>query len=169
MSTFVNLLDIVYPTGSIYCSTSSTSPATSFGGTWSQIKGAVLGATGANSFASAGNNGGSLKINKLQLPQHAHEIGNGLNSNLDYDTSWGTEARTTSHGSSTARPESTSINMVNWSGGGAARIIDGDIMYCGKESNTNWIVPLYAKHLVSGGGQDYLPYHYGCYVWRRTA
>lgn len=34
---FVNLLSVVYPIGSIYFSTSSTSPATFVGGTWSRI------------------------------------------------------------------------------------------------------------------------------------
>lgn len=37
MSTFVNLLEIVYPVGSYYITTSSTSPASSFGGTWSCV------------------------------------------------------------------------------------------------------------------------------------
>lgn len=37
MSSFVNLMDIVYPVGSIYYSFSSISPATRFGGTWEQI------------------------------------------------------------------------------------------------------------------------------------
>lgn len=33
----LNLLDYVYPIGSIYMSTSSTSPASFLGGTWEQI------------------------------------------------------------------------------------------------------------------------------------
>lgn len=37
MSSFVNLLDVVYPVGSVYCSMNSTSPATLFGGTWKQV------------------------------------------------------------------------------------------------------------------------------------
>lgn len=37
MSNFVNLLDIIYPIGSVYITFSSVSPATSIGGTWSQI------------------------------------------------------------------------------------------------------------------------------------
>lgn len=34
---WVNMTDIVYPVGSIYISVSTTSPATLFGGSWSQI------------------------------------------------------------------------------------------------------------------------------------
>lgn len=42
MSNFVNLLDIIYPVGSVYISFHSTSPAFSIGGIWSQITGKVL-------------------------------------------------------------------------------------------------------------------------------
>ena len=45
-SSWVDIRNTLYPVGSIYMSTSSTSPATLFGGTWSQISGALLGATG---------------------------------------------------------------------------------------------------------------------------
>ena len=34
MSNFVNLMDIVYPVHSMYITTSSVSPATFIGGTW---------------------------------------------------------------------------------------------------------------------------------------
>lgn len=37
MSSFVNLLDVLYPIGSIYMSMDSTSPASTIGGTWTQI------------------------------------------------------------------------------------------------------------------------------------
>lgn len=72
MATWVNLMDIVYPVGSVYLSISSTSPSSTIGGTWTQIKGAVLAAYGANSFASSGNYGGSLKISVSQMPSHNH-------------------------------------------------------------------------------------------------
>lgn len=42
MSNFVNLLDIIYPIGSVYITFSNVSPATSIGGTWSQITNKVL-------------------------------------------------------------------------------------------------------------------------------
>lgn len=37
MSTFINLLDVVYPVGSYYITTKSVSHASSFGGTWSCV------------------------------------------------------------------------------------------------------------------------------------
>lgn len=72
MATWVNLLDIVYPVGSLYLSRASTSPASTIGGSWTQIKGAVLAACGANSFAT-NNYGGSLKISVEQMPSHTHD------------------------------------------------------------------------------------------------
>lgn len=73
MATWVNLLDVIYPTGSVYLSRKNTSPASIIGGTWTQIKGAVLAACGANSFVAA-NYGGSLKISTNQMPSHTHTL-----------------------------------------------------------------------------------------------
>lgn len=42
MSNFVNLLDIIYPVGSIYITATEVSPASSIGGTWVEIKDKVL-------------------------------------------------------------------------------------------------------------------------------
>lgn len=42
MSNFVNLLDIIYPVGSIYITATEISPADSIGGTWVEIKDKVL-------------------------------------------------------------------------------------------------------------------------------
>ena len=53
-NTWTTLLDAVYPVGAVYQSWSSTSPATLFGGTWTQITSKFLYAT-----TSAGITGGS--------------------------------------------------------------------------------------------------------------
>ena len=69
---FINILEVVYPVGSIYISTASISPSELIGGTWTQIQGALLGFTGSNDFADSMNYGGSLKISVDQLPSHTH-------------------------------------------------------------------------------------------------
>lgn len=52
MSNYVNLMDIVYPVGSVFISNNSVSPADSIGGTWTQLDNdtficnGTLGATG---------------------------------------------------------------------------------------------------------------------------
>ena len=60
-----SLLDKVYPVGSIYMSTSSTSPADLFGGTWESLKDRFL--VGAGSSYEANATGGASS--------HAHTTG----------------------------------------------------------------------------------------------
>ena len=49
MSNFINLMDLVYPVGSVYETFESTSPAEMFGGTWTQIETFLYGSTSAGS------------------------------------------------------------------------------------------------------------------------
>ena len=68
MSNFVNLLDIVYPVGSIYQSMNATSPADSIGGTWTQIKTFLYGAD------TAKETGGEAThtLTTDEMPKHNH-------------------------------------------------------------------------------------------------
>ena len=111
---FTNLLGVVYPVGAVYCSTTATSPASMIGGTWTQIKGAVLAATGANGFADAASYGGNLAMTIDQMPSHRHgitskgsvggktQIGMWLDqvggSSLDYDSVFDTRRTHTTGG-----------------------------------------------------------------------
>ena len=76
------VLESVYPVGSIYTSTNSTSPATRFGGTWVQIKDRFLLAAG-DSYAAGGTGGAAtVTLTTANLPSHKHSIGahaHGLN------------------------------------------------------------------------------------------
>lgn len=62
MSNFVNLLDIVYPVGSVYITFSDISPVDSVGGSWEKIDNKFLYAT-----STPNQTGGSLK--------HSHKYG----------------------------------------------------------------------------------------------
>jgi len=69
----IQVLQAVYPVGSIYCSYGSTSPATLFGfGTWTKIEGRFL--LGANSTYSLGSQGGAATVTLTvnQIPSHSH-------------------------------------------------------------------------------------------------
>lgn len=73
MTTFVNIMDLVYPVGSLYMSIAPTSPASIFVGQWSQIKNALIAATGFGGNTSgkySGNN--TMTIN--QMPKHQHKV-----------------------------------------------------------------------------------------------
>ncbi len=70
-----NVWAVAYPVGSIYMSTSSTSPATIFGGgTWEQIENRFLLAAGSE--YEAGTTGGEAEhaLELEEMPSHAHSI-----------------------------------------------------------------------------------------------
>lgn len=66
------MLDFFYPVGSIYISTSSTSPATLFGGTWAEITGRFL--LAHDSSHSPGSTGGEYNTTLTEdtIPTHNH-------------------------------------------------------------------------------------------------
>ena len=70
---FINIMDIVYPIGTAYMSTTSTSPATLFGGTWSEVKNALLSTIGYGG-ATAGQYNGNNSMTKEQMPAHDHKV-----------------------------------------------------------------------------------------------
>lgn len=72
---FVNLGQVVYPVGSVYISTGSTSPANLFGGSWTRIADAYLRAMGTTG-VSIGTYGGyaNYTLSIEQMPSHTHGI-----------------------------------------------------------------------------------------------
>lgn len=70
---YVNLGQVIYPIGAIFASTSSTSPSSMFGGTWSQITGDACLMAGTTI-----GNVGSKKITIDQMPSHNHPLTNKL-------------------------------------------------------------------------------------------
>lgn len=70
MSNFVNLLDVIYPVGSIYQSMSATSPSSTIGGTWTQLKTFLYGSTTANQ--TGGEATHTLTVN--EMPSHTHDM-----------------------------------------------------------------------------------------------
>lgn len=66
------LLDYVYPVGSVYISTSSTSPAAIIGGTWERIQDRFL--LGAGTSYTAGTTGGEAEhtLTVAEIPSHTH-------------------------------------------------------------------------------------------------
>ncbi len=69
------LLNLIYPVGSIYMSVNSTSPATLFGGTWSQLKDRFL--LGAGDSYTLGWTGGEAThtLSVTEIPSHNHPYG----------------------------------------------------------------------------------------------
>lgn len=69
MSSFVNLLDIVYPIGSIYITNNTASPASTIGGTWTAVTGAICGNTEKNG-TNYGSDTHTLTVS--EIPSHHH-------------------------------------------------------------------------------------------------
>ena len=69
-----NLVDLVYPVGSYYWSSNSTSPSTLFGGTWTQVKDRFVLAAGDSYSVNAtgGEKTHTLTVN--EMPGHSHEV-----------------------------------------------------------------------------------------------
>ena len=107
-TTTEDLVDVVYPIGSIYMSVNSTSPSTLFGGTWQKIEDTFLLASGTD--YTTGDTGGeaehTLTIN--EMPSHTHNYyhyqSNG--SSTRYSTGW-------------TNQKSATINTENTGGGQA--------------------------------------------------
>ena len=73
-NTWTTLLDVVYPVGSVYITGSETSPASTFGGTWSQVESGLLGCAGSTGLADNLSTGGSSTISVKQMPSHSHSM-----------------------------------------------------------------------------------------------
>lgn len=69
----VDLLNFVYPVGSIYMSVNNTDPASIMGGTWERMKDRFL--LGAGDTYTSGNTGGEAThtLTADEIPAHTHE------------------------------------------------------------------------------------------------
>ena len=145
-----DVLSALYPIGSIYMSINSTNPHNLFGGTWKQIKGRFLFATGSNTAntttaygsmsasainRSAGEQGGEVshKLTTSEMPKHAHPIRYG---------SWG------SSGSDTYRTVRLPYNQAQGRVGEDARGME---------------------EVGGDGSHNNMPPYYVVYMWERTA
>lgn len=73
-SDVANVLNLVYPVGSIYMSVNAVSPATLFGGTWVKIEDTFLLASGSN--YALGSSGGEKThtLTENEIPSHRHTV-----------------------------------------------------------------------------------------------
>lgn len=83
--TKASVLNLIYPVGSVYLSTSNVSPQTFLGGSWAKIEGRFL--LAADSAHPAGSTGGeeTQTISLQQIPDHYHIISTGDGSGAGYN------------------------------------------------------------------------------------
>lgn len=151
MTNFVNLMDIIYPVGSIYITTNAISPADSIGGTWEQIENCLLAASG-DTYNVAGCFSGSDIISQLAIPDHQHNVVAWNKNSLQYSGIgfWNTNA-----GAGSA----WQLLSVGGADGG----------------NTGWNLWSKGTWKMDDNGQlvteqkKHIPYHYSLAVYKRTA
>lgn len=69
-----NILEMVYPVGSIYLSVLNTNPSNVFGGTWERLKDRFLLGAGDNYTAGATGGEASHTLTEAEMPNHSHSI-----------------------------------------------------------------------------------------------
>ena len=139
-NTWTTLLDVIYPTGSLYFSTNSTSPASKFGGTWTQIQDAFIAANGSSYITgTVAAYSGDKAMTVDQMPSHKHRV-----NQYDWLAHWSSD---------TSEPASQHSYDIS-----------------GYTFRTHQSLTFYNLTNVStGGGQNFAPYYFATYAWYRTA
>lgn len=170
------MLDLAHPIGSYYWSSSSTNPASLFGGTWVQIKDKFVLAAGDSyavgntggastvSFTPSGTNAGTA-ITAAQMPKHRHttHIWNNAGTKANAKT-------TTNYGAGTT--DATLGLSGNWGSWQSSTFQAAQSGFGDQNGITD----------ISGGGQTHthtftgksqtinkMPPYLVAYCWRRTA
>lgn len=137
------LLNIIYPIGSVYMSTNSASPETLFGGTWTKIQGRFLWATGSTPKTTGGSTTtDSTVLTEAQMPKHYHK-----------STYWN-------------GPDGSPVCMSYVSGSG-----DGYDLSWNRVSMSNTTSNLSTSYAGSSQGHThtFMPPYFEVYMWYRTA
>ena len=136
-----DLINTIYPVGSIYMSVNSTSPQILFGGTWEQIQDRFLLASGQT--YQNGTTGGSatVTLTEEQMPSHTH-------TQNAHSHTIGSLARYTISGKGNAAVGDGYGNSQNYKTGSTT-----------------------ATNQNTGGGQAHnnMPPYLTVYIWKRTA
>jgi len=181
----------VYPVGSIYMATVSTSPATLFGfGTWVALESRFLVGVDGTTFPSAATGGASTKtLSTGEMPSHTHSVGTLANGNesshthgvgsyatnttgshthdiaRDHDGATGTAERTL-HSTGITSGYDEQYNNQLWPAGDHSHTVSGSS--AAGSAHTHTITGASAS-AGSGSSFSILPPYLAVYMWKRTA
>lgn len=147
-------LEDVYPVGSLYMSTVSTSPATLFGmGTWVAIEGQFI--LGANATYPAGTTGGAAThtLTSSEMPSHTH-------------TDSG-HTHTIAHTHTYEHWQNT--NPFQSGGSGPAKTGDSTSTTSGASASNSGTASASIQNTGGGTAHNNMPPYLAVYVWKRTA
>lgn len=140
--TYVSILNLIYPVGSIYMSVNAANPGELIGGTWERIKDRFL--LSAGDTYAAGNTGGSAKAT---LPSHTHTFGSG-----GYQM-WGAKI-----GTGSTEPGNQISGDAKYYAAAKGK----------STSNYKWLENVDSKG-VSDVSQANMPPYLAVYVWKRIS
>lgn len=162
------LLDLIYPIGSIYQTTQNNNPGTLFGGTWVQVEGVFL--LGQSNTYTAGSTGGEathiLTPTETATKDHNHIVDHTHENNLSFSLTAHAEtnctAGTTSFGisnhSGTISPSTNATVKI------AAHTLTQPVWKYTSPAHTHGISDGYVKWTSTGG---YVYYYYAsCTAWK---
>ncbi len=137
--TWAQALDAIYPVGAVYISTTSTSPASLFGGTWESIGGRFL--LGADAAYAAGRTGGEAThmLTTNEIPGHQHgpiTIGN------------------------------DGVNIIHWLSNSQSSSKNSWGFTYDTEMSGN---ELYSGYAGGGGAHNNMPPYLAVYMWKRVS
>lgn len=153
------LVDSIYPVGSIYMSVNSTSPATLFGGTWSQLKDRFL--LGAGDTYSNGATGGAatVTLTTSQIPSHTHTF-TGSSATTSSDSHTHTVPNTKGDNSGSGN------KCESWASASAS----GRTVTTSSDAHTHTLTAKGTNSSTGGGGSHTnMPPYLVVYMWKRTA
>ena len=178
------IVNLIYPVGSIYMSLNSTDPATLFGGTWTAIEGRFL--IGSSSSYTAGTTGGSATINLAhshttnagttgetaitveQMPWHGHQVrahNNAGTTGTAYYYNGATKTNSTAAQSPNLTWKGTTFKAAQ---SGAGDQVGGADPVGGGQAHTHSQVSVGTDSQLSSS-QSNMPPYLAVYMWRRTA
>lgn len=152
--------NLIYPVGSIYLSVNSTSPASLFGGTWTQLKDRFL--LGAGDVYSNGTTGGNA-----ELQAHTHSIPSLSGTAASSTHTHIVTTKTTSYGSGSQ----TNWRCLSWPGTSAdfsQTVYTNNGSADGSHTHNVTTNATTTGSTGSGSGKNMPPY-LTVYMWKRTA
>jgi hypothetical protein len=156
-----NMIDKIYPVGSIYLGVNSINPTELFGGEWEQIEDKFLLAAGTNH--ASGETGGeeTHTLSESEMPSHKHDVAvpNSGSCETDTDTHNHYFGRSLSAASGSARhyPDGSANNTVNTNSDTHSHTVP-DHSHSVSESDKG-----------SSQAHNNMPPYLSVFMWKRTA
>lgn len=160
------LLDLIYPVGSIYLSVNSVNPKTLFGGTWAKIEGRFL--LGSSSGYSLGHTGGEAThtLTTMEMPSHTHSF-TGESRTTDYE---GNHSHRLGRGAASSDKQTFSQydNTGHYTLTDSGARTMGHTVYAGNHLHT--FTPI-GRNSETGGSYPHnnMPPYIVVSIWERTA